>query len=252
MPSRNGPILKIQNIVKNFGGVMAVNQFSLDMKSTDILGLLGPNGAGKTTVFNLITGVFPVTSGEIIFNDLEISHQPPHRIVEQGIARTYQNIRLFESMTVLEHIRFGQNCRIRSLLGSILKGKQEKALREEAEELLQFLGIWECRNLSAHSLPYGQQRRVEIGRALATQPLLLLLDEPTAGMTLAEKKEILGVLRRIHEKGIGILVIEHDMRVVRNTCNRIVMLNFGEKIAEGTPTEIYQDIKAKEIYLGKE
>jgi branched-chain amino acid transport system ATP-binding protein len=252
MPSNNGPILKIQNIVKNFGGVMAVNKLSLEMEKTDILGLLGPNGAGKTTVFNLITGVFPVTSGKIIFNNIEISHQPPHRIVQQGIARTYQNIRLFESMTVSEHIRFGQNCRIRSVLGNILKSEQEKSLQEEAEEILKFLGIWEFRNLSARSLPHGQQRRVEIGRALATRPLLLLLDEPTAGMTLAEKKEILDILHKIHEKGIGTLVIEHDMRVVRNTCNRIVMLNFGEKIAEGTPTEIYQDIKAKEIYLGKE
>ena len=246
------PILELHNITKNFGGVIAVDNLTMDMKNSDILGLIGPNGAGKTTVFNLMTGVLPLTSGSIFFDRQEISAFPPHRIVRHGVARTYQNIRLFESMTVYEHVKFGQNCRISSRLRSFLRGDLRRSLEEKAEDILHFLGIWELRDMPAHSLPYGQQRRVEIGRALATQPRLLLLDEPTAGMNLIEKKEILQIIEKIHEKGIAILVIEHDMRVVMNTCNKIIMLNFGQKIAEGSAAEIYKDIKAREVYLGKE
>ncbi len=252
MPSVEGSILELHNITKNFGGVKAVDNLTMGMKSSDILGLIGPNGAGKTTVFNLMTGVLPLTSGSILFDKKEISTFPPHRIVQHGVARTYQNIRLFESMTVYEHVKFGQNCRIRSRLRNFLRGELRRSLKGEAEDILHFLGIWELKDMPAHSLPYGQQRRVEIARALATQPSVLLLDEPTAGMNLREKKEILQIMENIHERGIAILVIEHDMRVVMNTCNKIIMLNFGQKIAEGSPAEIYKDIKAREVYLGKE
>lgn len=252
MPSVKESILELRNITKNFGGVRAIDSLTMDMKSSDILGLIGPNGAGKTTVFNLMTGVLPLTAGSIFFGSREISTFSPHRIVQYGVARTYQNIRLFESMTVYEHVKFGQNCRIPSRLRNFLGGDLGTSLKREAEDILHFLGIWELRDMPAHSLPYGQQRRVEIARALATQPSLLLLDEPTAGMNLREKKEILQIMEKIHERGIAILVIEHDMRVVMNTCNRIVMLNFGQKIAEGSPAEIYKDVKAREVYLGKE
>lgn len=252
MPSVKESILELRNITKNFGGVRAIDSLTMDMKSSDILGLIGPNGAGKTTVFNLMTGVLPLTAGSIFFGSREISTFSPHRIVQYGVARTYQNIRLFESMTVYEHVKFGQNCRIPSRLRNFLGGDLGTSLKTEAEDILHFLGIWELRDMPAHSLPYGQQRRVEIARALATQPSLLLLDEPTAGMNLREKKEILQIMEKIHERGIAILVIEHDMRVVMNTCNRIVMLNFGQKIAEGSPAEIYKDVKAREVYLGKE
>ena len=252
MASVKESILELRNITKNFGGVKAVDNLTMGMKSSDILGLIGPNGAGKTTVFNLMTGVLPLTAGSILFGSREISTFSPHRIVQYGVARTYQNIRLFESMTVYEHVKFGQNCRIRSRLRNFLRGDLGRSLKGEAEDILHFLGIWELRDMPAHSLPYGQQRRVEIARALATQPSLLLLDEPTAGMNLREKKEILQIMENIHERGIAILVIEHDMRVVMNTCNKIIMLNFGQKIAEGSPAEIYKDVKAREVYLGKE
>jgi branched-chain amino acid transport system ATP-binding protein len=252
MGSTEASILELHDVSKNFGGVKAVHGLTISMKGSDILGLIGPNGAGKTTVFNLMTGVFPLTSGSIFFDTKDISNLPAHRIVESGIARTYQNIRLFESMTVYEHIKFGQNCRIRSRLHWSRRGNLEKSLKEEAEDILNFLGIRQLGNVPAHSLPYGQQRRVEIARALASQPRLLLLDEPTAGMNVSEKKEVLEIMRKLHEKGIAILVIEHDMRVVRHTCNKIIMLNFGEKIAEGSPAEIYRDIKAREVYFGKE
>ena len=253
MFSDRAPILELHNVTKNFGGVMALDSLTMSMKRSDILGLIGPNGAGKTTAFNVMTGVYPLSSGSIIFDGKDISAFAPHRIVQEGMARTYQNIRLFESMTVYEHVKFGQNCRIRSRSRRFLEAEHSKrSLHEETEELLHFLGLWDFRNVAAHSLPYGQQRRVEIARALATQPRLLLLDEPTAGMNLNEKKEILEIINALRKKGIAILVIEHDMRVVMNICNNIVLLNFGQKVAEGPPTEIYKDMQAREIYLGKE
>jgi len=249
MMSKEEPILKLKKVTKNFGGVVAVDELTMDMKESDILGAIGPNGAGKTTVFNLITGVLPVTSGEIHFKGKRISGLKPHRIAQAGIARTYQNIRLFESLTVYEHVKFGQSIHSQSKSGGLTA---VRSLDEEAEEILNFLGIWEYRGQYANSLPYGQQRQVEISRALAMRPRLLLLDEPTAGMNLQEKKEVLKVIEALNGKGIAIMVIEHDMRVVMNVCRKIVLLNFGEKIVEGTPSEISASTKAKEVYLGKE
>jgi len=253
MMSKEEPILKLDTVTKNFGGVVAVDRLTMDMTRSDILGAIGPNGAGKTTVFNLITGVFPVTEGTIYFRGKPISGLKPHRIAQAGIARTYQNIRLFESLTVYEHVQYGQfiHARSRKAKGDkAVAGKDE--LAEGAREILEFLGIWDLRKEYAASLAYGQQRRVEIARALAMKPKLLLLDEPTAGMNLDEKKEILQMMNSISEKDIAIIVIEHDMRLVMNVCSKIVMLNFGEKIVEGTPAEISGNAKAKEVYLGKE
>ena len=254
MSSIEKPILNLQNVTKRFGGVVAVGDLTLSMKASEILGLIGPNGAGKTTVFNLITGVFSLTSGSIAFNGHKINGLQPHRITQHGISRTFQNIRLFESMTVLEHVKFGQNLYSHAGLRSLVsaRGRAEKVLKEETEEILDFLGLWALRNRYPDSLPYGQQRRVEMARALAARPRLLLLDEPTAGMNLTEKKEILQTMEKMSGKGIAIMVIEHDMRLVMNICSRIVLLNFGEQIAEGSPREIYANMKAKEVYLGKE
>jgi branched-chain amino acid transport system ATP-binding protein len=253
MMSMEEPILTLNDVTKKFGGVVAVENLSMDMSKTDILGAIGPNGAGKTTVFNLITGVFPLTSGDIHFNGEKINGLKPHRIAQAGIARTYQNIRLFDSLTVYEHVRYGQ------FIHKRFNGNQEQkhagggsSPKEEAQEVLEFLGIWNFRGEYASSLAYGQQRRVEIARALAMKPRLLLLDEPTAGMNLDEKKEILQIMKKISDRGIATIVIEHDMRLVMSVCTKIVMLNFGKKIAEGTPQEISENKMAKEIYLGKE
>jgi len=252
MPAQE-PILKLNGVTKYFGGVIAVDNLSMEMSKSDILGAIGPNGAGKTTFFNLITGVFPLTSGEIYFDGEKISGLKPHRIAQAGIARTYQNIRLFESLTVFEHVRYGQfiHKSFNGNQGQKTAGR-EHSLKEEAQEVLAFLGISNLKKEYARSLAYGQQRRVEIARALATKPRLLLLDEPTAGMNLDEKKEILQIMQKISDRGISIIVIEHDMRLVMNVCTKIVMLNFGKKIAEGTPQEISGNKMAKEIYLGKE
>ncbi len=254
MSASENTILHLHNVTKHFGGVIAVKNLTMDMKASEILGLIGPNGAGKTTVFNLITGVLPLSSGTIMFGDRRLDGLQPHRIARLGISRTFQNIRLFESMTVFEHVKFGQNLHSVSGLRSLipLGGSGEQALKEDVEGILDFLGLWELRDRYPDSLPYGQQRQVEIARALAARPRLLLLDEPTAGMNLNEKKEILGLMEKMRGKGIAILVIEHDMRLVMNVCNRIILLNFGEQIAEGSPQEIYSNIKAKEVYLGKE
>jgi branched-chain amino acid transport system ATP-binding protein len=254
MSTVGNSILTIQNGTKHFGGVEAVKNLTMSMKASEILGLIGPNGAGKTTVFNLITGVFPLTFGSIVFDGHKINGFQPHRIAQLGISRTFQNVRLFESMTVFEHVKFGQNLHSVSGLKSLIsiRGSAEKALNEEAEDIMNFLGLWELRNRYPDSLPYGQQRQVEIARALAARPRLLLLDEPTAGMNLTEKKEILETMEKMSGKGIAIMVIEHDMRLVMNVCNRIILLNFGEQIAEGSPYEIYANMKAKEVYLGKE
>lgn len=254
MSTVGNSILTIQNGTKHFGGVEAVKNLTMSMKASEILGLIGPNGAGKTTVFNLITGVFPLTFGSIVFDGHKINGFQPHRIAQLGISRTFQNVRLFESMTVFEHVKFGQNLHSVSGLKSLIsiRGSAEKALNEEAGDIMNFLGLWELRNRYPVSLPYGQQRQVEIARALAARPRLLLLDEPTAGMNLTEKKEILETMEKMSGKGIAIMVIEHDMRLVMNVCNRIILLNFGEQIAEGSPYEIYANMKAKEVYLGKE
>lgn len=248
------PLLTLTEVDKTFGGLLAVNNLSINIYKGQIYGLIGPNGAGKTTVFNLITGVYPCTKGSIFSESIDLTQLKPHTIIRWGFARTFQTIRLFANMTTLEHVMVGQNFLARSPIGGILplgSGK-ERNLREQAKEILILLGLWEVRHQKALILPYGIQRKVEIARALATQPKLLLLDEPTAGLNIQETKDLLKTLNKIHEQGITLLIIEHDMRVIMELCDHIFVLNFGQKIAEGTPDQIRVNEQVIEAYLGKE
>lgn len=248
------PLLTLTEVDKTFGGLLAVNNLSINIYKGQIYGLIGPNGAGKTTVFNLITGVYPCTKGSIFSESIDLTQLKPHAIIRWGFARTFQTIRLFANMTTLEHVMVGQNFLARSPIGGILplgSGK-ERNLREQAKGILILLGLWEVRHQKALILPYGIQRKVEIARALATQPKLLLLDEPTAGLNIQETKDLLKTLNKIHEQGITLLIIEHDMRVIMELCDHIFVLNFGQKIAEGTPDQIRVNEQVIEAYLGKE
>jgi len=251
---KESQLLTLKGVSKNFGGLRAVNDLSMEVSKGYIYGLIGPNGAGKTTVFNLITGVYPCNSGDILLEDVAVTALKSYRIARLGISRTFQTIRLFPSMTTWENVLIGQNYLSKSGIRGILpvQRSQEVELRRQAEEALKVLGLWEMRDRKAVTLPYGSQRKVEIARAVAAQPKLLLLDEPTAGMNIRETKDILGVLSKIHGLGITILVIEHDMRVVMGICDHIFVLNFGQKIAEGTPAEIRKNEEVLEAYLGKE
>jgi branched-chain amino acid transport system ATP-binding protein len=251
---KQSQLLTLAGVSKNFGGLRAVNDLSLDVSKGYIYGLIGPNGAGKTTVFNLITGVYPCSSGSIRLEDVILTELKSYLIARMGISRTFQTIRLFPSMTTWENVLIGQNFLSRPGYSGILpiRRPREMELRAQAEEALKVLGLWEMRDRKAVTLPYGSQRKVEIARAIAAQPKLLLLDEPTAGMNIRETKDLLGFLSRIHSLGITILVIEHDMRVVMGICDHIFVLNFGQKIAEGTPAEIRRNEEVLEAYLGKE
>jgi branched-chain amino acid transport system ATP-binding protein len=247
-------LLRLADVSKTFGGVMAVRELNLEVCRGRICGLIGPNGAGKTTVFNLITGVYPCTEGCISFLDTELTRLKPHTITRLGVARTFQTIRLFASLSTREHVMVGQN----SLMGKSASGEaarngvRQKNLREEAEEILHLLGLWDVRGRRASTLPYGTQRKVEIARALATRPRLLLLDEPAAGLNMQETRDLLKTLATINERGTSILIIEHDMRVIMGICHHIFVLNFGQKIAEGAPEEIRANEQVIEAYLGKE
>ena len=251
---KENQLLILQDVNKNFGGLMAVNNLSLSISKGYIYGLIGPNGAGKTTLFNVITGVYSSTSGSIHLEDFDLTILKPYRIARLGISRTFQTIRLFPNMTTWENVLMGQNFLARSGLGGIFPSQrgQELKLRAQAEEAMKALGLWGMKDRKAVTLPYGSQRKVEIARALAAQPKLLLLDEPTAGMNVRETKDLLDVLSKIHDLGITLLVIEHDMRLVMGICDHIFVLNFGQKIAEGTPSEIRRNEEVLEAYLGKE
>lgn len=247
-------ILRLNGVKKNFGGVMAVDDLSMEVITGQVCGLIGPNGAGKTTVFNLITGVHRCQRGSISLGDREITSAKPYRITRLGIARTFQTIRLFPNLSTFEHLRVAQTCvpAFRrgqdGVSGRSFRGK----LQEEASGLLSLLGLWEARNHKAVTLPYGSQRKVEIARALATRPSLLLLDEPVAGMNARETEELLLIISKIREMGITILLIDHDMKFVMGLCDRLWVLNFGRKIAEGTPQEIQRNELVLEAYLGRE
>ncbi len=291
MPDPRDVLLEVDDVTLRFGGVVALDSVSFTVHPGEILGLIGPNGAGKTTCFNAITGVLAPTSGAIRFAGRQVSGRKRHTITRLGIARTFQNIRLFPEMTALENVLVGADARHRtSVVGALLRTYrvrlradelaavtagggvarlrqrarrgfqrvfgvsrhvlEERAARTKAVELLRFVGIEHRANDLARNLSYGEQRRLEIARALATGPMLLCLDEPAAGFNPAEKEQLLGLIRAIRDRGVTVLLIEHDMRLVMGVTDRIVVLEFGKKIAEGTPSEVRDDPDVVAAYLG--
>ena len=251
-------VLDVRNLGIDFGGLTAVDSFNVSLGPTEICGLIGPNGAGKTTIFNLLTGVYQPTRGSVLINGIDTKGMPTHKVTKLGIARTFQNIRLFTDMTVLDNVKVGMHNQIKCSFFSSLFHlpsyfSAERKANEKAMELLDFMGLADLADQKAGSLPYGVQRRLEIVRALATNPSIILLDEPAAGMNPSETTELMHQIRRIRDTfHIAIFLIEHDMNLVMNVCETIAVLNYGRLIAKGTPEEIRNNPTVIEAYLGKE